>query len=46
MYAAFPLGGVLGGPISRGDDPAFGWHAVFVLGGVLPLLLTVALSSG
>lgn len=43
MYAAFPLGGVIGGPISAALIAHYGWHAVFVLGGILPLLLTVAL---
>jgi AAHS family 4-hydroxybenzoate transporter-like MFS transporter len=43
MYAAFPLGGVIGGPISAALIAKSGWHAVFVLGGVLPLLLTVGL---
>ena len=43
MYAAFPLGGVIGGPISALLIAKYGWHAVFVLGGVLPLLLTVGL---
>ncbi len=43
MYAAFPLGGVIGGPISAALIAHYGWHAVFVLGGVLPLLLTLAL---
>lgn len=43
MYAAFPLGGVIGGPISAALISHYGWHAVFVLGGVLPLLLTLAL---
>jgi AAHS family 4-hydroxybenzoate transporter-like MFS transporter len=43
MYAAFPLGGVIGGPISAVLIARYGWPAVFVLGGVLPLLLTLAL---
>jgi len=43
MYAAFPLGGVIGGPISAALIALYGWHAVFILGGVLPILLTVAL---
>jgi AAHS family 4-hydroxybenzoate transporter-like MFS transporter len=43
MYAAFPLGGVIGGPISAVLIAKYGWHAVFVLGGVLPLVLTIAL---
>jgi len=43
MYAAFPLGGVIGGPISAVLIARYGWHAVFILGGVLPLLLTILL---
>jgi AAHS family 4-hydroxybenzoate transporter-like MFS transporter len=43
MYIAFPLGGVIGGPISAGLITGFGWNAVFVLGGVLPLILAVVL---
>ncbi len=43
MYAAFPLGGVIGGPISALLIAKYGWHAVFILGGVLPLLLTIGL---
>lgn len=43
MYVAFPLGGVIGGPISAGLITRFGWNAVFVLGGVLPLFLAVVL---
>ncbi|HVY58852.1 MAG TPA: MFS transporter [Xanthobacteraceae bacterium] len=43
MYAAFPLGGVLGGPLSAFLIPRYGWQSVFVVGGVLPLLLMLAL---
>jgi AAHS family 4-hydroxybenzoate transporter-like MFS transporter len=43
MYAAFPLGGVLGGPLAAAIIPKFGWPSVFVVGGLLPLLLTAAL---
>jgi len=43
MYAAFPLGGVVGGPISALLIIHYGWHSVFVLGGVLPLLLAIGL---
>ena len=43
MYAAFPLGGVIGGPISAALIARYGWQAVFILGGVLPLILTVVL---
>src|SRR5665213_936365 len=43
MYAAFPLGGVIGGPISALIIARYGWQGVFILGGVLPLLLTIVL---
>lgn len=46
MYAAFPLGGVIGGPVSAFLIPRYGWESVFVLGGVAPLLLAVALIFG
>lgn len=39
MFCGFPLGAVLGGLISAPLMQAYGWKAVFVLGGVLPLLL-------
>jgi AAHS family 4-hydroxybenzoate transporter-like MFS transporter len=39
MFCGFPLGAVLGGLISSKLIPAFGWPAVFYLGGILPLLL-------
>lgn len=37
-WAGFALGAVLGGLVSIPLISTFGWHAVFVLGGVLPLL--------
>ena len=39
MFAGFPVGGLLGGIISVPLIAARGWPAVFVLGGVIPLLL-------
>ncbi|GAA4354100.1 aromatic acid/H+ symport family MFS transporter [Variovorax defluvii] len=39
MYAAFPLGGVIGGPLSAYVLAQHGWHAVFLIGGVAPLVL-------
>jgi AAHS family 4-hydroxybenzoate transporter-like MFS transporter len=39
MFCGFPLGAVLGGLVSAKLIPAFGWPAVFYLGGILPLLL-------
>lgn len=43
MFAGFPLGAAVGGLISSMLIPAFGWHSVFVFGGILPLLLLVLL---
>ncbi|HSU64857.1 MAG TPA: MFS transporter [Burkholderiales bacterium] len=39
MYAAFPLGGVFGGPLSAYLIQQHGWQAVFVVGGAAPLVL-------
>ncbi|MBO9651323.1 MAG: MFS transporter [Variovorax sp.] len=44
MYAAFPLGGVIGGPLSAYLLAQYGWEAVFVMGGMAPLLLLVVLA--
>jgi AAHS family 4-hydroxybenzoate transporter-like MFS transporter len=44
MFCGFPLGAVLGGAISAPIIGAFGWQAVFVMGGILPLLLAVVLA--
>lgn len=43
MFVGFPAGAVLGGLLSAKIITAFGWPSVFILGGVAPLLLTVAL---
>jgi AAHS family 4-hydroxybenzoate transporter-like MFS transporter len=43
MYAAFPVGGVVGGPLSAHVVANYGWEAVFVIGGVVPLVLLVVL---
>lgn len=43
MYAAFPLGGVIGGPLSAHVLAQHGWQAVFVIGGLAPLALLAAL---
>ena len=37
-YVGFPVGAALGGFVSAGIIPRFGWEGVFLLGGVLPLL--------
>ncbi|AUZ62259.1 4-hydroxybenzoate transporter (plasmid) [Pseudomonas sp. XWY-1] len=39
MFAGFPLGSMMGGFISAEVIPAWGWQAVFYIGGALPLLL-------
>jgi len=39
MFCGFPLGAAVGGFVSARLIAAYGWPAVFYLGGVLPLLL-------
>jgi AAHS family 4-hydroxybenzoate transporter-like MFS transporter len=39
MYSAVPLGGVVGGYVAGDLIRLFGWQAVFLAGGVIPLLL-------
>jgi AAHS family 4-hydroxybenzoate transporter-like MFS transporter len=43
MFCGFNLGMAGGGFISAKLIPAYGWHALLLLGGVLPLLLAVVL---
>ncbi|MGY3347314.1 MULTISPECIES: MFS transporter [unclassified Bradyrhizobium] len=43
MFCGFPLGSTIGGVISAPLIGAFGWQAVFVVGGVLPLLTLIVL---
>jgi AAHS family 4-hydroxybenzoate transporter-like MFS transporter len=43
MYSAVPLGGVMGGYLAPPLIAAFGWPAVFVAGGILPLVIAVLL---
>ena len=43
LWAGFPLGGFVGGLLASWIIPAFGWQSVFWVGGVLPLLVGVAL---
>ena len=45
MYAAFPLGGVLGGPMSAAVIAGYGWQGVFLIGGVAPLILAAVLAA-
>ncbi|RBP11371.1 AAHS family 4-hydroxybenzoate transporter-like MFS transporter [Roseiarcus fermentans] len=43
IWAAFPLGGMLGGFVNAVVIASLGWRAMFVIGGVLPLLVAAAL---
>jgi MFS transporter, AAHS family, 4-hydroxybenzoate transporter len=39
MFCGFPLGAVIGGIVSAGIIPAFGWSSVFYVGAAMPALL-------
>ena len=43
MFCGFPLGSAVGGFVAAAMIPAFGWHSVLLLGGVLPIVLAVLL---
>ena len=43
-FAGFPIGAVLGGMASARLIPAFGWESVFVVGGVLPIVMVLAIA--
>lgn len=43
MFCGFPLGAALGGFLAAWMIPAFGWRSVLILGGAVPVLLTVLL---
>ena len=43
MFVGFPMGSSLGGFLSAWMIPHYGWQSVLILGGVMPLLLAVAL---
>jgi len=44
IWAAFPIGGMLGGFSSAWLIPTFGWTSVFVVGGIVPALAAVGLA--
>jgi MFS transporter, AAHS family, 4-hydroxybenzoate transporter len=44
LWAGFPIGGMLGGFSSSWLIPHFGWHSVFIVGGIIPLLVAVVLA--
>ena len=43
LWAGFPLGGFVGGLLAVWIIPAFGWHSVFWVGGVTPLIVCAVL---
>lgn len=43
-WAAFPLGGMLGGFLNAAVIAHYGWQAIFYIGGVLPVLLALLLA--
>lgn len=43
MFCGFPLGASLGGFLAAWMIPQWGWRSVLLLGGIAPLVLTVAL---
>ena len=43
MFCGFPLGAALGGFLAAWMIPQFGWRSVLVLGGAMPLVLTLLL---
>lgn len=43
MFSAVPLGGVLGGYVAGDLIEAYDWRAVFIMGGVIPLILSIVL---
>lgn len=43
MFCGFPLGAALGGFLAAWMIPIWGWRSVFLLGGIAPLLLVVAM---
>jgi len=44
MFCGFSVGAALGGLLAAALIPQFGWRAVFVVGGVVPLLLVPVLA--
>jgi MFS transporter, AAHS family, 4-hydroxybenzoate transporter len=45
IWAGFPLGGVVGGLLGSRIIPAYGWQSIFIVGGVLPILLSVIVAT-
>lgn len=45
IFLGIPLGGLLGGGLAASLLPTLGWRALYVLGGVLPLMLVPVLAA-
>ena len=45
LWAGFPLGGVIGGVLGSWIIPAYGWQSIFLVGGFVPILLSVILAT-
>ena len=43
-WAAFPLGGMLGGFLNAAVIAHYGWQAIFYIGGVLPIIVALVLA--
>ncbi|MFC3052651.1 MFS transporter [Kordiimonas pumila] len=39
MFGGFPIGAAIGGYLSNMIIPVYGWHSVFLMGGIIPLAL-------
>lgn len=43
MFCGFPIGAAVGGFVSAWLIPAFGWQSVLILGGTVPLIMSIAM---
>jgi AAHS family 3-hydroxyphenylpropionic acid transporter len=43
VMAALPLGGALAGVMALGDSLGWGWRAIFIAGGIAPIMVSLAL---
>ena len=43
MFVGYPLGAVMGGLVSAEIIAVYGWRSVFLLGGIVPIVLALAL---
>lgn len=43
VMAALPLGGALAGVMALGDSLGWGWRPIFIVGGIAPIMVAIAL---